>query len=48
VEAAPRTQKKGHTVAIASSATLYQIEPLAEDYGIEHIICTRVPGAQRA
>lgn len=34
-------QKKGHTVAIASSATLYQIEPLAEEYGIEHIVCTR-------
>jgi putative phosphoserine phosphatase/1-acylglycerol-3-phosphate O-acyltransferase len=34
-------QSKGHTVAIASSATLYQIEPLAEVYGIEHIVCTR-------
>jgi putative phosphoserine phosphatase / 1-acylglycerol-3-phosphate O-acyltransferase len=34
-------QKKGHTVAIASSATLYQIEPLAQEYGIEHIVCTR-------
>ncbi len=34
-------QKKGHTVAIASSATLYQIEPLAREYGIEHIVCTR-------
>ena len=33
-------QKKGHTVAIASSATRYQIEPLAAEYGIEHIICT--------
>ena len=34
-------QKKGHTLAIASSATLYQIEPLAAEYGIEHIVCTR-------
>jgi len=34
-------QRMGHTVAIASSATLYQIEPLAEEYGIEHILCTR-------
>ena len=34
-------QSRGHTVAIASSATLYQIEPLAEEYGIEHILCTR-------
>ena len=34
-------QRKGHTVAIASSATVYQIEPIAEEYGIEHIVCTR-------
>jgi len=34
-------QRRGHTVAIASSATLYQVEPLAEEYGIEHILCTR-------
>ena len=34
-------QRKGHTVVIASSATPYQIEPLAEEYGIEHIVCTR-------
>jgi putative phosphoserine phosphatase / 1-acylglycerol-3-phosphate O-acyltransferase len=34
-------QRKGHTVAIASSATVYQIEPLAQEYGIEHILCTR-------
>ena len=34
-------QRKGHTVAIASSATRWQIEPLAEEYGIEHILCTR-------
>jgi putative phosphoserine phosphatase / 1-acylglycerol-3-phosphate O-acyltransferase len=34
-------QRKGHTVAIASSATLYQVEPLAEEYGIDHILCTR-------
>jgi putative phosphoserine phosphatase/1-acylglycerol-3-phosphate O-acyltransferase len=34
-------QRKGHTVAIASSATPYQIEPLAAEYGIEHILCTR-------
>ena len=34
-------QRKGHTVVIASSATPYQIEPLAEEYGIEHILCTR-------
>ena len=35
-------QKMGHTVAIASSATRYQIEPLAEEYDIAHIIATEV------
>lgn len=35
-------QRMGHTVAIASSATCYQIEPLAEEYGIEHVIATPV------
>lgn len=35
-------QKMGHTVAVASSATRYQIEPLAAEYGIEHIIATQV------
>ncbi|WP_420467680.1 HAD-IB family hydrolase [Panacagrimonas sp.] len=34
-------QRMGHTVAIASSATRYQIEPLAEEYGIQHILCTQ-------
>ncbi|HEU0198854.1 MAG TPA: HAD-IB family hydrolase, partial [Burkholderiaceae bacterium] len=34
-------QRKGHTVAIASSATVYQLEPLARECGIEHLICTR-------
>jgi putative phosphoserine phosphatase/1-acylglycerol-3-phosphate O-acyltransferase len=34
-------QRKGHTVAIASSATLYQLEPVARECGIEHLICTR-------
>ena len=35
-------QRMGHTVAVASSATRYQIEPLAEEYGIEHILSTQV------
>lgn len=34
-------QRKGHTVVIASSATPYQIEPLAQEYGIEHVLCTQ-------
>jgi len=32
---------RGHTVAVISSATPYQVEPMARDLGIEHIICSR-------
>jgi putative phosphoserine phosphatase/1-acylglycerol-3-phosphate O-acyltransferase len=32
---------KGHTVAVISSATPYQVEPVAQDLDIEHIICSR-------
>ncbi len=35
-------QAAGHTVAIVSSATPYQAEPLARDLGIEHVMCTRL------
>lgn len=35
-------QQKGHTVAIVSSATRYQIEPLAAKLGITEIICTEL------
>jgi len=34
--------KKGHTVAIISSATRYQVEPAARDLDIEHVLCTRL------
>lgn len=34
--------RKGHTVAIASSATRGQIQATAEDMGIDHIICTEM------
>ena len=34
-------QKMGHTVAIATSATRYQAAPIAEELGIEHLLCTR-------
>jgi putative phosphoserine phosphatase/1-acylglycerol-3-phosphate O-acyltransferase len=34
-------KRMGHTVAVASSATVYQIEPLAQEYGIEHIVATQ-------
>src|SRR5258705_7052592 len=32
--------RKGHTVVVVSSATRYQIEPLARDLGIAHVLCT--------
>jgi putative phosphoserine phosphatase / 1-acylglycerol-3-phosphate O-acyltransferase len=35
-------QRLGHTVALASSATLYQVAPLARDLGIEHVLCTAI------
>jgi putative phosphoserine phosphatase/1-acylglycerol-3-phosphate O-acyltransferase len=34
--------RKGHTVAVVSSATAYQIAPLARDLGIRHVLCTRL------
>jgi len=34
-------QAKGHTVAIVSSATLFQIAPAARDLGIDRILCSR-------
>jgi putative phosphoserine phosphatase/1-acylglycerol-3-phosphate O-acyltransferase len=35
-------QRAGHTVAVASAATRYQIGPVARDLGIEHLVCTRL------
>ena len=35
-------QRQGHTVAIVSSATRYQVEALAARLGIEHILCTEL------
>ncbi|MEM7104705.1 MAG: HAD-IB family hydrolase [Bacteroidota bacterium] len=34
--------EKGHTVAIVSAATPYQVNPVAHELGIEHIMCTRL------
>lgn len=34
-------QRRGHTVVLASSATAYQVGPLAADLGIDHLLCTR-------
>ncbi len=35
-------QDAGHTVAIVSSATRYQADPMARELGIEHVLCTRL------
>ena len=35
-------QRKGHTVALASSATMFQAGPLVADLGIENVLCTQV------
>lgn len=34
-------QAKGHTVAIVSSATIYQIAPTARDLDIDHVLCSQ-------
>lgn len=34
--------RRGHTVAFVSSAMRYQIEPLARDLGVEHVLCTKL------
>jgi HAD superfamily hydrolase (TIGR01490 family) len=33
-------RRRGHTVVLASSATRFQLRPLAEELGVEHILCT--------
>jgi putative phosphoserine phosphatase/1-acylglycerol-3-phosphate O-acyltransferase len=35
-------RERGHTVAVVSSATPYQVRPAALDLGIEHVLCTRL------
>jgi putative phosphoserine phosphatase/1-acylglycerol-3-phosphate O-acyltransferase len=35
-------EQQGHTVVIVSSATRYQIEPVARMLGVEHILCTEL------
>ena len=35
-------RRRGHTIAIASSALAFQVEPIAVELGIEHILCTRL------
>ena len=33
---------KGHTVAIVSAATPYQVRPIARDLNIQHVMCTQM------
>jgi len=33
---------QGHTVAIVSAATPYQVNPIAQDLNVEHIMCTQM------
>lgn len=33
---------RGHTLVVVSSATPFQVEPVAEDLGIYHVLCTRL------
>jgi putative phosphoserine phosphatase/1-acylglycerol-3-phosphate O-acyltransferase len=35
-------QRKGHTVVIASSATHFQIDPIAGDLGVADVLCTEL------
>ena len=35
-------QRRGHTVVIASAASKYQIQPVATDLGINHLVCTQL------
>jgi putative phosphoserine phosphatase/1-acylglycerol-3-phosphate O-acyltransferase len=35
-------RKRGHTLVIASSATSFQVAPIAKALGVEHVLCTRL------
>ncbi len=35
-------QRRGHVVAIATSATRFQVAPLARELGVEHVLCTEL------
>ncbi len=35
-------RERGHTVVIASSATQFQVDPVARALGIEHVLCNRL------
>jgi putative phosphoserine phosphatase/1-acylglycerol-3-phosphate O-acyltransferase len=35
-------ERRGHTVVIATSATHFQVAPLARELGIDHVLCTEL------
>jgi putative phosphoserine phosphatase/1-acylglycerol-3-phosphate O-acyltransferase len=35
-------RRRGHLVAIATSAAPFQVEPVARELGIDHVLCTRL------
>ncbi|MDG2303482.1 MAG: HAD-IB family hydrolase [Candidatus Binatia bacterium] len=35
-------RRRGHTIAVVSSATRFQVEPVADDLGIEHVLASRL------
>ncbi|HSW34079.1 MAG TPA: HAD-IB family hydrolase, partial [Steroidobacteraceae bacterium] len=35
-------RRQGHVIAIATSAAPFQVEPVARELGIEHVLCTRL------
>jgi putative phosphoserine phosphatase/1-acylglycerol-3-phosphate O-acyltransferase len=35
-------RRKGHTIVLASSATRFQVAPMAEALGADHVVCTAV------
>lgn len=35
-------QRMGHTVVLASSATRFQVGPMARELGVEHVLCTEL------
>jgi putative phosphoserine phosphatase/1-acylglycerol-3-phosphate O-acyltransferase len=35
-------QRRGHTLVISTSATRYQVDALARELGIEHVLCTQL------
>ena len=39
-------QRQGHTVAIATSATRFQVAPLARELNVEHVLCTELTAEQ--